>query len=226
MKIAIIYYSATGNVHRIALAVAEGAEKAGAEVRLRRVAELAPDSAIDANPAWRAHLEATADVELATHNDLTWADAYAFGTPTRYGNVASQLKQFLDSTGQLWLNGAIAGKPATAFTSAINVHGGNESTLLALYNTMYHWGSIIVPPGYLDPSVSAAFGNPYGTAHPSSGGPPTEQLLAAARFQGSRLATITGQLLDGRRDRPAGCSPPNRRPAPRRHADQISRKTK
>jgi NAD(P)H dehydrogenase (quinone) len=201
VKVAVIYYSATGHVHRLAEALAEGAEKAGANVRLRRVAELAPDTAIDANPAWRAHIEVTQNVELASHDDLIWADAYAFGSPTRYGNVSSQLKQFIDSTGPIWLAGHLANKPSTAFTSAINVHGGNESTLLALYNTMYHWGTVIVPPGYTDPSVSAAYGNPYGTAYPSgSGADAQEQTLAAARYQGHRLATIAGQLISGRRD--------------------------
>lgn len=199
VRVAVIYYSATGNVHSLAEAVAEGAQKTGADVRLRRVAELAPDDAIDLNPAWRAHLRAVEHIELASHEDLTWADAYAFGTPTRYGNVASQLKQFIDSTGQLWLDGQVVGKPVTAFASAINVHGGNESTLLALYNTMYHWGSIIVPPGYTDPSVSAAFGNPYGVAHPSSAGAPSEETLATARYQGERLATVTAQLISGAR---------------------------
>jgi multimeric flavodoxin WrbA len=125
VKIAVIYYAATGNVHTIAQAVAEGAEKGGAEVRLRRVPELAPDAAIDANPAWRAHLEATADIQLASHDDLIWANTYAFGTPTRYGNVSSRLKQFIDSTGRQWVDGHLAGKPATAFTSAINIHGGD-----------------------------------------------------------------------------------------------------
>lgn len=196
VKIAVVYYSSTGNVYRLAQAVTEGAEKAGAEVRLRRVEEIAPDTAVDANPIWRAHLESTADIAVATHDDLAWADAYAFGTPTRYGNIAAQLKQFLDSTGPLWMQRKIVGKPATAFTSAINVHGGNESTLLALYNVMYHWGSIIVPPGYLDSSVSEAFGNPYGTAHPSGAGQPAEPTLAAARFQGSHLATVTAGLLN------------------------------
>lgn len=201
VKIAVIYYSATGSVHKLAQAVAEGAEKTGAEVRLRRVAELAPDEAIDQNPAWREHLESVRHtVPVASHDDLVWADAYAFGTPTRYGNVASQLKQFIDSTGRLWMEGHIVGKPSTAFASAINVHGGNESTLLALYNTMYHWGSIIVPPGYTDASVSAAFGNPYGIAHPSGPGAPSEETLVAARYQGQRLATVTAQLLAGRRD--------------------------
>jgi NAD(P)H dehydrogenase (quinone) len=194
VKVAVIYYSATGAVHALAEAIAEGVAKAGAEPRVRRTAELAPDSAIDANPAWRAHVDATADVPVATHDDLLWADAYAFGSPTRYGNVASQLKQFIDSTGPLWFAGKLANKPSTAFASAANVQGGNETTLLALYNTMYHWGSIIVPPGYTDPAVSAAFGNPYGTAHPGFSGAPSEETLAAARYQGQRLAEITARL--------------------------------
>jgi NAD(P)H dehydrogenase (quinone) len=196
-KVAVIYYSSTGNVHALAQAVAEGAAKAGAEVRLRRVAELAPAEAIDSIPAWRAHLEATADFPTATNDDLDWADAYAFGTPTRYGNVAAQLKQFLDATGPLWATGRLADKAATAFTSAGNLQGGNESTLLALYNTMHHWGSVIVPPGYTDPSVYAAHGNPYGTANVASIDGPSEQVLAAANYQGNRLATISGRLLRG-----------------------------
>jgi NAD(P)H dehydrogenase (quinone) len=194
INIAVIYYSATGNVHALAVALAEGAQQAGAQVRLRRAAELAPDQAIDSNLAWRAHANATKDIPEAQLDDLRWADAYAFGTPTRYGNVSSQLKQFLDTTAPLWAAGELSDKAVTGFTSAINAHGGNESTLLALYNTMHHWGAITVPPGYTDPSVSAAGGNPYGTAHASGDGPPTEATLAAARYQGRRLARV-GTLL-------------------------------
>ena len=174
-----------------AVALADGAERAGARVRLRRVAELAPEQAIDSNPAWRAHADATAGIPEATLDDLRWADAYAFGTPTRYGNVSSQLKQFIDTTAPLWAAGELADKAVTGFTSAINAHGGNESTLLALYNTMHHWGAITVPPGYTDDTVSAAGGNPYGTA---SAGAPEEAARAAARYQGKRLARI-GALL-------------------------------
>lgn len=194
VNVAVVYYSATGSVHQLAQAVAEGAEKAGAEVRLRRVTELAPDAAIDGNPAWRAHLDATGDVEIATLDDLEWADAYALGSPTRYGNIAAQLKQFIDTTGGLWSRGAFADKPATAFTSAHNVHGGNESTLLALYNTFHHWGSVIVSPGFTDPSVYAAGGNPYGTSHPGANGAPDENTLQAARYQGERLTKIAKRL--------------------------------
>ncbi|MEV7281755.1 NAD(P)H:quinone oxidoreductase [Streptomyces sp. NPDC093111] len=194
VKVAVVYYSSTGNVHQLAQAVAEGAEKAGAEVRLRRVPELAPDAAIDANPAWRAHIEATGDVEIATLEDLEWADAYALGSPTRFGNVAAQLKQYIDTAGGLWQQGVLADKPATGFTSAYNTHGGNESTLLALYNTFHHWGSVIVAPGFTDPSVYAAGGNPYGTSHASTNGAPEENVLAAARHQGERLAKIAKRL--------------------------------
>lgn len=196
VNIAVIYYSATGNVHALAESVAEGVEKAGADVQLRRAAELAPDDAIDSNPKWRAHLDATAHVPVATHDDLRWADGYAFGTPTRFGNVASQLKQFLDTTAPLWAAGELADRPVTGFTSAINTHGGNESTLLALYNTMYHWGAVVVPTGYTTDAFRAAGGNPYGTAHPSHAGDPDERVVAAARAQGERLVRFATALND------------------------------
>jgi NAD(P)H dehydrogenase (quinone) len=194
MRIAVIYYSATGSVYELGKGVAEGARQAGAEVRFARVAELAPPEAIDQNPQWRAHVEATKEVPIAAHDDLRWADGIAFGSPTRFGNVASQLKQFIDTTGPLWAAGELQDKAVTAFTSAINTHGGNETTLLALYNTMYHWGSVIVPPGYTDASLYPAGGNPYGTSHPAGAGLPGEEALAAARYQGRRLAEMAGRL--------------------------------
>lgn len=196
VRVAVVYYSATGNVHALAEAVAEGAEGAGAEVRLRRVAELAPDRAIDGNPAWRAHVDATKDrVAEATLEDLEWATAYAFGTPTRYGNVTAQLKQFIDLTGGQWQAGVFHNKPVTSFTSAMNRHGGQESTILSLNNVFYHWGCVIVPPGYTDPLLFAAGGNPYGTSWPSGGGEgPDGATLEAARYQGRHLADIAGRL--------------------------------
>jgi NAD(P)H dehydrogenase (quinone) len=199
-NVAVIYYSSTGNVHALAEALAEGAADAGADVRLRRVAELAPAEAIDSNPDWRAHHDGTVELPEATHDDLRWADAFAFGTPTRYGNVSSQLKQFLDTTAPLWAAGELSDKLATGFTSAINRHGGNESTLLALYNTMHHWGAIVVAPGYTHEAFSGAGGNPYGTAHPSSEGPPSEEVLAAAYHQGGRLARLAQRLEVGGRE--------------------------
>ncbi|MFI6519173.1 NAD(P)H:quinone oxidoreductase [Spirillospora sp. NPDC050679] len=194
-RIAVVYYSSTGNVHALARALARGAAEAGAEVRLRRVAETAPDGAVDANPEWRAHLDATADVPVAGLDDLAWADGYAFGSPTRFGNVAAQLKQFIDTTGGLWSAGALVGKAATGFTSSHERHGGQEATLLALYNVMYHWGSIIVPTGYADYDIiHAAGGNPYGIGTVAGEGAPRKDLLTAAEFQGGRLARAAAAL--------------------------------
>jgi NAD(P)H dehydrogenase (quinone) len=201
VKVAVIYYSATGTVHALAQAVAEGAASAGAEVRLRRVADLAPDSAIAQNPQWRRHADAATSIAQASVEDLAWADAFAFGTPTRFGAPAAQLKQFIDQTGGLWQEGRLANKPVTAFTSAFNRHGGNEATILSLSNVFYHWGALIVPPGYTDPVVYAAGGNPYGTSFVTgpTGDGPDAAALEAARYQGRRLAQITIRLLGGSR---------------------------
>ena len=192
-KISIIYYSATGSVHQLALAVEGGAASQGAEVRRRHVAELAPHEAIAQNEAWVGHRQSVADDPVATLDDLDWADGFAFGSPTRFGNISSQLKQFLDTAGGLWMQGFLADKPASGFTSSQNAHGGPESTLLALYNTLYHWGSIIVPPGYTDQRLFPAGGNPYGA---SSVGAPDDAELDAARYLGERLARFTARLAD------------------------------
>ena len=197
-KIAVIYYSSTGNVHQLASALAEGARSAGAEVRLRRAAETAPEGAIDSNPMWRAHVDATAgEVQEATPADMEWADGYALGSPTRFGTPAAQMKQFIDTLGGLWFTGKLANKGATAFTSAQNAHGGNESTLLTFFNIFTHFGAIIVPPGYTDDSVFEAGGNPYGTSVASGGksAAASEGELAAARYQGRRLAETTAKLV-------------------------------
>jgi len=196
-RILVAYYSATGSVHRLAEAVRDGAESAGADVRLRRVAELAPAEAIASNPDWARHREETdAAVEIAALADLEWADGYAFGTPTRYGAPAAQLKQFLDAAGSLWQEGKLADKPVTAFVSSAEQHGGQEATILSLNNVFYHWGSVIVPLGYTDDIVYAAGGNPYGTSWPAGfpSAMPDEVTLACARYQGSRLARFAGVL--------------------------------
>jgi NAD(P)H dehydrogenase (quinone) len=194
---AIVYYSATGTVHALARAVAEGAEKAGAEVRLRRIAETAPQAAIDANPAWARHLQDSADVPVAALDDLGWADVVLFGTPTRFGNPAAQLKAFIDSAGPLWFSGALAGKVFSAFTASNTAHGGQESTILALSNVFYHWGGIIVPPGYTDP-VQFRSGNPYGASHVAGDGPPGDIAVEAARHQGRRAVETAAALKAGR----------------------------
>src|SRR6195952_1794329 len=198
VKVAIIYYSATGGVYTLAQAVQEGAEKAGAEVRLRKVHELAPQEAIESNEGWAAHALQTQDVLEATADDVLWADAVIFGTPTRYGNVTAQLKQFLDTLGPQWAQGQLANKIYSGFVSAGTAHGGQESTLLALYNTMYHFGGFIVPPGYTDP-IKFQEGNPYGASHVSANGanPPAEVELASAAYTGKRVADVAAQFKRG-----------------------------
>jgi NAD(P)H dehydrogenase (quinone) len=160
-RILVAYYSATGHVHALAKAVAEGAAATGAEVRLRPVEELAPEQVISRNQAWGRHRSEVSDEPTASLDDLEWADGIAFGTPTRFGNVAVQLKMYLDQAGQLWQDGKLINKVATAFTSSQTVHGGQESTILALNNTFYHWGAIVLPLGYTVHEVFNGGGNPY-----------------------------------------------------------------
>ncbi|MGK9272607.1 NAD(P)H:quinone oxidoreductase [Williamsia muralis] len=190
-RITVAYYSSTGSVHAIAEAFAAGCRDVGAEVRLRRVAEIVSDEVIARHPQWRDHLAATAHIPTATVEDLVWADGFALGTPTRFGQPAVQLKQFIDSTSAAWQAGLLADKPATGFTSAYERHGGHEATLLALYHTFCHWGSIVVPTGYVDQDLAhAAGGNPYGVSSVGGDGPPNSDVLDLARFQGRRLAAL------------------------------------
>jgi len=198
VKVAVIYYSATGSVHTLAEAAAQAAEKAGAEVRLRKVRELAPDEAIASNDGWAAHRLQTQHIEEATLADLEWADAVLFGTPTRFGLPAAQLKQFLDTTGGLWAAGKLVNKIVSSFTSTGTAHGGQETTIVALNNTFYHWGAIIVPPGYAAP-IQFQAGNPYGASHVSANGanPPGEVELGSVAFQAERAVEIATVLKRG-----------------------------
>ncbi|MBZ4324504.1 NAD(P)H:quinone oxidoreductase [Streptomyces huiliensis] len=199
-NVAVVYYSSTGNVHQMAEAAAAEAEKAGAAVRLRRVAELAPQSAIDRNEAWAAHAAATRDVPEAALEDLDWADAILFGTPTRFGLPAAQLKQFLDMTGGLWFQGKLVNKVVSSFTSSNNAHAGQESTILALNNTFYHWGAIIVPAGFADPvQFEKTNGNPYGASSVTDNVPGNvhPDNLASIAFQARRVVEIAKALGAG-----------------------------
>ena len=191
-KVAIIYYSATGTTHKIALAIEEGAKQAGAEVRLLKVKELAPEEAIASNEGWSAHRIETQHIPEATLDDLEWADAIILGSPTRYGLPSAQLKQFIDTTGPLWGQGKLINKIGSSFTSIATAHGGHESTLLAINNVFYSWGSIIVAPSYADP-IQFQSGNPYGASFTSQNGTvsPDEVALNAARFQGKRVTEVT-----------------------------------
>ncbi|MGP3933129.1 NAD(P)H:quinone oxidoreductase [Nonomuraea sp. KM88] len=197
VKTAVIYYSSTGNVHKLATALAEGAEKAGSDVHLRKVTELAPPQAIASNPQWAQHVESTRDVAEAGVDDLLWADVVLLGTPTRYGAMASQLKQFIDTTGPAWQKGLLADKVYGAFGSAGTRHGGHESTLLSLYTIFYHWGGIIVPPGYTH-SIQFQVGTPYGTTHVGGDGEPGEPALESGRYQARRAVETAAKLKAGR----------------------------
>jgi NAD(P)H dehydrogenase (quinone) len=198
VKLSVVYYSATGTVAELARTLADEAEKAGAEVRLRKVAELAPDAAIDANPAWRANVDATQDIPEASPDDVVWADAVLLGTPTRFGNVCAQLKLFIDSLGVLWQRDMLRDKVYSGFMASSTLHGGQESTLLALYNSVHHWGGIVVSPGYTDPSKFVD-GNPYGTSHVSARGknPVDDTARTAAAVHAKRVVTVARALRDG-----------------------------
>jgi NAD(P)H dehydrogenase (quinone) len=194
-KVAIVYYSQTGTTYQLAQTVEEGAKNAGAETRLLKVKETAPDSAVEKNEGWKSYHDETQDVKEATNDDLEWADAIIFGTPTRYGLPSAQLKNFMDQTGGLWAKGALVNKIGSSFTSAATAHGGQEATILSLNTAFYHWGMIIVSPGYVEASQFAS-GNPYGASFTSNNGEldPDETALTAARLQGRRVAEITAQF--------------------------------
>lgn len=197
-KIAIIYYSATGTTYKLARAIEEGAQQAGAEVRVLKVQELAPQEAIASNEGWSAHRLATQAIPEATLADLEWADAIIFGTPTRYGLPSAQLKQFIDTTGPLWGAGKLINKIGSSFTSVATQHGGHESTILAINSIYYSWGCLIVSPGYGDP-IQFQVGNPYGASFTGQNGTvsPDEPALNAARFQGKRVAEVTAKFVGG-----------------------------
>ncbi|GGO50349.1 NAD(P)H:quinone oxidoreductase type IV [Streptomyces daqingensis] len=198
LRIAVVYYSSTGTIAALAREISETAEKAGAEVRLRRAPELAPRSAIESNPAWAENLRATEDIPEASPSDVDWADAVLLGTPTRFGNVSAQLKQVLDQLGPLWAEGRLADKVYSGFTSSASPHGGQESTLLALYNSVHHFGGLTVAPGYTDQSKFVD-GNPYGTSHTDAQGnnPVDETARTAARVQTERVIRIAEALKAG-----------------------------
>ncbi|MDR6301823.1 NAD(P)H:quinone oxidoreductase [Mesonia maritima] len=163
LKLAIIYYSATGTNYNLAKEAETAAKNIGVkEIRFRRVEETVPEEVMKENEDWFKHYNKTKDIKIASVDDLDWADAIIFSAPTRYGNLPSQLKSLLDATGGLWQKGKLVNKIVTGMTSAANPHGGQETTLLSLYKTMMHWGAITVAPGYADPIIFETGGNPYG----------------------------------------------------------------
>ncbi|MFB9377000.1 NAD(P)H-dependent oxidoreductase [Kineococcus gynurae] len=195
VKVAIVYYSATGTVQGMAELAAAAAESAGAEVRLRPVARQGGGDR-EASEAQQQAAEQAEQNPSATAEDIVWADAVLFGSPTRYGNVAGQLKLFIDSLGAQWAQGQLADKVYAGFTASQTAHGGQETTLLALYNTIYHFGGIIVPPGYTE-GLKFVDGNPYGVSHVTGGDndiPLGDAEKAALDHLARRVVTVAGRL--------------------------------
>lgn len=155
---------------------------------------------LKSNEGWKATVEATKDVPVATSDDLEWADAIIFSVPTRFGNMPSQMKQFLDIQGGLWASGKTVNKVVSAMTSAQNPHGGQEATILSLYTSMMHWGAIIAAPGYTDPVLFGAGGNPYGTSvSVDQNGNMVEDVEEAVKHQDRRTITVAEWVKKGQK---------------------------
>jgi NAD(P)H:quinone oxidoreductase type IV len=205
-KIQIIFYSMYGHVYQMAEAVAAGAHEAGAgEVSLWQVPELVPDEILEKSGAGVARA-AFAHVPLAKPAQLAEADAIIFGTPTRFGNMAAQMRNFLDQTGGLWANGALVGKVGSVFTSTASQHGGQETTLVSFHTTLLHHGMIVVGLPYTEQRLlnmaEITGGTPYGAttlAGIDGSRQPSENELAIARFQGRHVTQIANGLIAGRK---------------------------
>ena len=201
MKVLVAFYSMYGHIYRLAEAVAAGArEVTGVQVEMRRVPETLPEEVLKKMGAIEAQ-KAFAHIPICRVDELASADAIIFGTPTRFGNMCGQMRQFLDATGQLWAQGALVGKVGSVFTSSATQHGGQESTILTFYVTLLHQGMVIVGLPYTFQGQmridEITGGSPYGTSTIAGGKGervPSENELAAARFQGRHVATIASKL--------------------------------
>lgn len=201
MKVLIVYYSMYGHIHRMAEAVAEGAKEVmGAKVEMRRVPETLTEETLKNMGAIEAQ-KTFAHIPVCTVDELGSADAIIFGTPTRFGNMCGQMRQFLDATGQLWVKGALVGKVGSVFTSTATQHGGQESTILSFHTTLLHQGMVIVGLPYAFQGQmridEISGGSPYGASTIAGGKGermPSENELAGARFQGKHVATIASKI--------------------------------
>lgn len=201
MKVLIVFYSAYGHIYKMAEALAEGAKEVdGAEVILRRVSETLPSDILDKMGALEAQKQ-FAHIPVAGVEELAEADAVVFGTPTRFGNMCGQMRQFLDATGALWAKGALVGKVGSVFTSSATQHGGQESTILTFHVTLLHQGFVVVGLPYTFQGQmrvdEVTGGSPYGASTIAGGDGsrmPSENELAAARFQGKHVANIASKL--------------------------------
>ena len=192
-KLSIIYYSSYGTAHAMASRIADTAEKHGAEVRLRRVRETAPDEVVQSVEGWAAHAASVADEPVAEPEDMAWADAVIMGSGTRYGHVTSQLQAYIDTLGPLWQEGKLADKVYAAFTSSQTAHGGQETTILAMLTSFCHFGGIIVPPGYTD-QAKFTDGNPYGVGVVTGEGGVDDTADTALDHLATRVLTVAERL--------------------------------
>lgn len=196
-RILVLYYSTYGHVERMAQAVVEGVrEVPGAEVTLKRVPELMPEEV-----AKKAGAKLDQAAPLASPEELPDYDGIIFGTPTRYGNMAAQMRNFLDQTGALWASGSLVGKVGSVFASTATQHGGQETTLTSFHTTLLHQGMVIVGVPYSCPALSnmdeVSGGTPYGATTMAGGDgsrQPSDNELTIARFQGRHVAEIVGRL--------------------------------
>jgi len=203
MKVFIVYYSMYGHVHKMAEAVAKGVRDVkGAEAILRRVPETLPEEVLEKMGAIDAQ-QSMSNIPVCKVEELATADAIIFGTPTRFGNMCGQMRQFLDATGQLWANGALVGKVGSVFTSSATQHGGQESTILSFHITLLHHGFLVVGLPYTFQGQmridEITGGSPYGASTIAGGSGeriPSENELNAARFQGKHVATIALKLKE------------------------------
>ena len=203
-KIQVIFYSSHGHVYQMAEAVAAGArEVAEVEVSLLQVPELVPDAVLEKSGAKTARA-GFAHIPTAKPEQLPEADAIIFGTPTRFGNMCAQMRNFLDQTGGLWMNGALIGKVGSVFTSTATQHGGQESTVLSFHTTLLHQGMVVVGVPYSEQRqmtiAEITGGSPYGAGTITGGDgarQPSENELAIARFQGKHVAQIAKRLKSG-----------------------------
>ena len=201
MKVLIVYYSMYGHIYQLAQAVEEGVRQVkDMNVELRRVPETLPENVLEKMGAIDAQKEQT-HIPICTVDELGEAGAIIFGTPTRFGNMCGQMRQFLDGTGKLWMSGALVGKVGSVFVSSNSQHGGQESTILSFHTTLLHHGMIIVGLPYAFQGQMTmdeiSGGSPYGAATIAGGDGsrfPSENELAGARFQGKHVATIAKKL--------------------------------
>lgn len=199
-RVLVLYYSMYGNVYRMAQEVAAGVDEVdGAEAAVRTVPELVPESVIAGNEAVQAAKREQINVPVAEPDELPGYDAIIVGTPTRFGNMTAQMRNFWDRTGGLWVTGALVGKPGAAFTSTSTLHGGQETTILTTMLTLLHHGMILVGVPYTVPEVSSTTsgGTPYGPSHtsgPQSDRPMIDAERVICRALGHRVAELAAKL--------------------------------